>query len=445
MEILIIAKYPPIQGGVSAQVFWVSHELAGHGHNVHIVTNANEVEANFKLVTPLSVNADAISCVATGNITIYESVQLKDNTHIPYANPYSSKLFGIGLQVLQNRHIDVIIGWYFEPYGVVATLLGSIFKIPVILKHAGSDLARLSKHPQLKHTYKWMLGAANCVITNNHSLHVANLLNDLCLPESKGVHLFPSRIAKPFLASCEPFHAEILRNSFKSWISKLNIPARIIHRIGQLNDNSVFDSSLPTLGIYGKIGDVKGTYDLISALVQLAKDGYQFNFCAMSTGKAEELIRFYTLISQNASLAKCTSLFSPVYPNLVPRFIKLCDIVCCLERTFPIEIHAPQIVREVLALGSCLVVSKEVASKQPFYNSLADSKNCVMIENPQDHNELLLKLEHLVEDMSATRVIAKHGTYLSHTFENLLTHHNSMATAIEDLGEELSALVDIEA
>ena len=50
MRICVIGKYPPIQGGVSARNYHMAHELAKRGHQVHVVTNAREVELPWRLL-----------------------------------------------------------------------------------------------------------------------------------------------------------------------------------------------------------------------------------------------------------------------------------------------------------------------------------------------------------------------------------------------------------
>jgi hypothetical protein len=44
VRICIVGKYPPIQGGVSAQTYWAARGLAAGGHDVSVVTKAAEVE-----------------------------------------------------------------------------------------------------------------------------------------------------------------------------------------------------------------------------------------------------------------------------------------------------------------------------------------------------------------------------------------------------------------
>ena len=48
MKLSLIFKYPPIQGGTSAQGYWLAKGLGTKGHEVHVITNAYEVEEEFR-------------------------------------------------------------------------------------------------------------------------------------------------------------------------------------------------------------------------------------------------------------------------------------------------------------------------------------------------------------------------------------------------------------
>ena len=48
MKICMISKYPPIEGGVSSKTYWTAKALGERGHEVHIVTNALEVEEEYR-------------------------------------------------------------------------------------------------------------------------------------------------------------------------------------------------------------------------------------------------------------------------------------------------------------------------------------------------------------------------------------------------------------
>ncbi len=44
-----IIKYPPIQGGVSRHGYWLAREMAERGNQIFVVTNANEVEDDYRI------------------------------------------------------------------------------------------------------------------------------------------------------------------------------------------------------------------------------------------------------------------------------------------------------------------------------------------------------------------------------------------------------------
>jgi hypothetical protein len=54
MRILIVGKYPPIQGGVSSHTYWLARGLGELGHDVSVVTNADRVEEMYRI--PINMN-----------------------------------------------------------------------------------------------------------------------------------------------------------------------------------------------------------------------------------------------------------------------------------------------------------------------------------------------------------------------------------------------------
>ena len=48
MNILIISKYPPIEGGVSSQTYRLAKALGERGHKVYVVSNCWEVEPRYR-------------------------------------------------------------------------------------------------------------------------------------------------------------------------------------------------------------------------------------------------------------------------------------------------------------------------------------------------------------------------------------------------------------
>lgn len=54
MRICIVGKYPPIEGGVSARVYWLAKALGERGHKIHIISNALEIESEYKEIFDLN-------------------------------------------------------------------------------------------------------------------------------------------------------------------------------------------------------------------------------------------------------------------------------------------------------------------------------------------------------------------------------------------------------
>ena len=50
VRLCFVGKYPPIEGGVARDNLWAAFALAEQGHEVHVVTNAREVEDRFRIV-----------------------------------------------------------------------------------------------------------------------------------------------------------------------------------------------------------------------------------------------------------------------------------------------------------------------------------------------------------------------------------------------------------
>jgi hypothetical protein len=105
--------------------------------------------------------------------------------------------------------------------------------------------------------------------------------------------------------------------------------------------------------------------------------------------------------------------FLPFLPSWkVPKFIRTCDAVCFLERDFPVAIHGPVVPREVLACGTCLVLSGEIVDKQLDGNEFITGKNFVRVDDPRDTEELEDRLHQLIQNRSAAVNIGSRGSQI---------------------------------
>jgi len=432
MRIVIVGKMPPIEGGVGASTYWAARDLVARGHTVHLVSNAGEVEPGFREL--LLEDDQAFMQSAGESLHVHTTTSTDGHSHTPWSNPYGSKLFGLAARIIEERGCDLVFGWYFEPYALVAATVAKVFGKPVVVRHAGSDLGRLSRHPDLSQSYRWMLKSAAAVLTSSRAGAPRDLLLELGAVEPQIRTLPISRLPDVHLAESPLF--DVSRFPPAKWSKQLSMPADLMRRVAALNSRP-FNYDLPTIGVYGKVGEAKGSYDLVEALSVLASKGLRFNFVAIAAGTLRSLAEYYESLLGAEPLAKRTWVLPPIAPWRIPSFLRSCDIACCLEREFPVAFHTPSGARETLAAGACLVVSEEIARKQPFSESLSDFKNCVIVSNPRDTAGLASRLERLLEHPEMTRTIGKHGYYLSKTCEGLFSPSNATADAIEEVGRQL--------
>jgi glycosyltransferase involved in cell wall biosynthesis len=201
---------------------------------------------------------------------------------------------------------------------------------------------------------------------------------------------------------------------------------------------AAFDPEAPTIGAYGKVGETKGTYDLLAALGKLAEEGRRFNVLWMAAGSHGRLEPFFEGIRRLRDRHPQVTVLPPLAPWRVPQFLARCHMTCVLERRFPVKIHAPRLPREVLAAGSALVISREVAAKQTFAANLVHGKNCMIVEDPSEIEPLRQALADLLDAPELTRYVRRHGKYLSETVEALLEPGNNVLNALTDIVPELA-------
>ena len=411
MKLCIVGKYPPIEGGVSATTYWIARGLAQRGHEIHVVTNADEVEPMYRLsfvdddsqwYQPVFPNG--------GRVFVHnvEKFNRRAMGHIPESNPFVSKLASVATDVVRQYDCDVLLGYYYEPYGVAAWLASRWTGCPLALKHAGSDLDRLFRIPDLATTYHEILRSAEIVVTQ------ARLMPRFL---HLGISTKQLRSDVPYSLSPEVFHPQVQ-------------PLRVAY------DNHGYvrppNGKCPTIGMYGKIGETKGTFDLIAGLSRLKSEGHDFELLFMIGTTQGELIRRPL---EEAKIDTCTQIL-PMLPNWrVGSFIRACDAVCFLERDFPIAIHGPIIPREVFACGTCLILSGEIAAKQRYNELLEPGENVVIANDPKDHCELASCLRLAVTELEKRNSIGDAGARLSAMLED----HQAFVEGWEALLNELAS------
>jgi glycosyltransferase involved in cell wall biosynthesis len=402
LRICILGKYPPIEGGVSAQTYWLARGLALRGHAIHIVTNADEVEDQFRMqldshdARMLQPQFDNGGSVRVHHV---ESFNPSSMFHIPVANPFVTRLASLAIDVVRRYDCEVILAYYLEPYGMAGWFAAQRSGRPLLLKHAGSDLERLAKVTDLGLAYKEILSDASAVVTSPRLMR-----------RFAGMGVLPSRIVKnpPYQHDSDFFSP----NGPALDVDALAISDGAGTPVKPLPPSA----AAPMIGVYGKVGAVKGTFDLISALERVAAEERHFRLAALVG--SEYGARMRTNLAESTIADR--TLILPFLANWrIPEFIRACTAVCFLERDFPIALHGSMIPGEVLACGTCLIVSKEIADKQGNAEQLENGVRLIVVSDPRDTDELAHALRRVIDDPGwARRVGIAGATAVAQTGEH---------------------------
>jgi glycosyltransferase involved in cell wall biosynthesis len=395
LRICVIGKYPPIQGGVSMRTYWTAHGLAARGHDVHVVTNAKEVRPPFRMHMRAKDWRRCEASYGAGSVTVHWTDPVdRSQFHIPMASPFVSKLAAVAARVHAERPFDVILSYYMEPYGVAGYLAAQMAGVPHVARMAGSDAGRLWHHPQFEPLYDHVLRSADIVIAVGTVAERAI---------RRGVD--PGRIASAggFAVPEELFTPKGPRLD----LARMRKEVAADPELRDLQWGG-FAGGRPYFGVYGKLGESKGSFALLAAMSRLKRAGLKFGLVAVAHGTAEVDESFRARARKLGLAGHILQL--PFLPHWrVPEFLRGCAAVCCLEQDFPIRFHTPIIAMEVLLCGACLVGSTEIIRKLPGSGRLPDGYGCVAIEDVNDVPALSARLAAILEDPAPAAAVGARG------------------------------------
>ena len=421
MRIAIFGKYPPIQGGVSSHTFWLTQALARAGHDVTVLTNAPEVEANFRETFLPGDERRLETSGAGGSVRL---VQTTDSTtyrteYIPMASPFVSKLIGLGLRTLGDRKPDIILGWYFEPFGIAATAVGRALRLPVVIRHAGSDLARLSAHPDLRPAYQWMLKeAAGIFVGRSQGSH--DVICEIMGAEPKRSLSWPLYLVPDeYYTRRRPIDLDQFAGLATAWLKRV-WPGDADSHYADVQAERPVPTDTVRIVLYGKVGHSKGNIPLLRALGRLAASGRRFTFLTVSSGWLSHLREHFRELTQHAELQERTWILPPLAPWRMREVVAASHMACFLEHDFAIKTHAPCVPYEVLAAGPCLVCSAEIWEKLIFGQALIPEVNAIRVSNPSDVAQLEETLRALIDDPERAAIVGANGWRLMRSARQFL-------------------------
>jgi len=430
MHVLLLGKVPPIQGGVARQTWLACQDIAAAGHSVCVLSNAATMPFGFK---QMFLPGDDVR-LQTGpeRMELHMLKGVPSQSYIPWAPPYFSQFMSQCLKRIEERRPDVIVGWYLEPYGLVAAVIGQMFGIPVILRHAGSDIGRMRTLGGLTGLYDWALSGAARVISGRNR-EAIDTLREAGVREHAIIRCRGRRLCDSFAEAQETFDASEAVSVSEDWFSAGELETDTLKALVDWN-RAALENDGPLLGTYGKIAEVKGTYSLLDALELLAKRGVRFCYRALWSGSPRRLQHALRYLQEKPSLKGSVMILPPLAPWRIAAFVRSCDAVAFLENRFPISFHGPQVPREVLACGRPLLLSREIFDKIYFKNQLADNVNVMLVDDPQNAEGLAAQINHLLHSPELLNCLAHHAGALSRMLEANTLRFDPVVDVIEDLG-----------
>ncbi len=333
MRVLIISKFPPIQGGVSTKMYWNTKELSKFV-SIDILTNSFDVENQYREnITFLDDNL-----THNKKIRLYSTNKFNLPAFIPNYNPIDIKMINKGISLCETNKYDLIIGDYLLPYGFVANYLSNKYKIPYIVGHAGSDLTRLLHSNHYNLVLSKILTEANGIITFKGGKRLFKNLNNK--------KIFESEYSVPI-------------NYFKKY------------KLLKFNLDNYFNLKSPIYLHVGKLTKFKGIIELINAF---SKINFNYTLVLLGNGKHKKLIE------KHALRKKVNIIFMDfVPPWLMPSIINKCDYFLSVEHNFGVSIHAPTSFKEAMALKKVCILGNQL-------KNLPNSDCCLLVDTSDIRN-----------------------------------------------------------
>ncbi len=363
MNICIIGKYPPIEGGVSSKIYWLAKALGERGHEVHIVTNALEVEDEYR--EKFDINDPNYS---PKNVYIHNtdpSPTIEANpSHIPFSKMYCEKLASLAIKVIEEHNIEVIDSWYLIPYCVSGFIAKSFTNIPQIIRYGGSDSQRLYPSPYLNTLLNKIIKSADTTMKNTISVQSVTV-------------------------DTQAFHPKVVPINLSSHVT-----------------NQKYIPGIPIISYIGKITYHFKTKGLSNLLETCSKINNDFLLLFVANGK--KLDEFKKLVKNN-NLAEKSIFLDFVPPWQIPSILQASTCVLALEKiTSPVlQYHTPALPTETLATGTCVLMSKILHKKEP-YTKLKAGKEILTVD-PNNPREIREMMEDLIENPEMANTVGTEG------------------------------------
>ena len=388
MNICIISKYPPIEGGVSSHTYWMARELGKRGHKVYVVTNSWEVEGEYRE----TINREDMHLFEPKNVQVFStskefwSPKGTSISPILKSDYYTEKLISLALNVADKCKIDIIYSHYLLPYGVVAFVVKQITGIPFILRHAGSDMGKLFFSRSLQSLFIKVIESADKFICSRG--------NQIML-RKKNVNFREASLKYNFSINTDFFNPNIPPYDLTSFMK---------------------DKNAPILSYFGKVSELKKTYAFLKAASELKNKKF---YILLVVGGGSQLVEVKKFV-KSLNLSDKVIYLPFQAPWKIPSIMKASYCVVNPESfengIFPKGTHYPKIANEAMACGKCVLIGRGVAIKGS-YKHLIHGKDYINI-NPDSIDDSKEILTFVIDNPSEVEQIGKNAAAMARKINN---------------------------
>lgn len=401
IKICFISKYPPIEGGESSKAYWLAKGLGERGCEVHVVTNAWEVENDYRE----NIEASELD----GNyqpkgVYVHNTDPFIEPSYIPYSKPYTEKLASLAIDIIKEYDLQLIDSWYILPYVISGFLAKTITGKSQVMRHAGSDMSRLLSSPYLGTLFTSIFERIDKIIT------------------------YPS-MKERFMSLRIPEEKLFLNNKVSIDTKAFNPEVKPVD-LSLYTDKDI--SGLPIITYIGKVWVTKGIYELAEAASKIKEE-----FVLLLITKGKGLDRFKETI-RKFGLEDRTLFIDFVPPWKIPSIIKRSTCVVVPERDFPVVQHTPILPREVIAVGKCLILSGELYEKRRSPD-MQEGENVIVVD-PKNIEQFKEALEKVIRQPDYAEQLGQQAFFVSKKIERFDEYVEDTINLYEEIVREGSLI-----
>ncbi len=158
MRVLLLGKYPPVQGGIAAKTFWLLRRLCEQGIAFEVITIASSPLYRSDSPGPLPANLALHVLRADADEVPW---------FIPESDLWGERLVSAALECCKKCVPDLVEANFLVPFGLAAFTVARMIRRPLLLRHAGSDLLKIGRWRPVEEALRSLLRAADRVVTNS--------------------------------------------------------------------------------------------------------------------------------------------------------------------------------------------------------------------------------------------------------------------------------------